>query len=47
MGTLCVYQEFLHAGAWFQNGSKRRTDLEVFDTFEHNSGYAYMPVVRA
>lgn len=32
-----------HGFAMAQNGAQ---ELEVFDTFEHKSGYAYMPVVR-
>lgn len=32
-----------HGFAMAQNGAQ---ELEVFDTFEHRSGYAYMPVVR-
>ncbi len=32
-----------HGFKMAQNGAQ---ELEVFDTFEHNSGYAYMPVVR-
>ena len=32
-----------HGFEMAQNGAQ---ELEVFDTFEHNSGYAYMPVVR-
>lgn len=32
-----------HGFRMAENGAQ---ELEVFDTFEHNSGYAYMPVVR-
>ena len=32
-----------HGFKMAQNGAQ---ELEVFDTFEHKSGYAYMPVVR-
>lgn len=32
-----------HGFEMAQNGAQ---ELEVFDTFEHRSGYAYMPVVR-
>ncbi len=32
-----------HGFVMAQNGAQ---ELEVFDTFEHKSGYAYMPVVR-
>lgn len=32
-----------HGFSMAQNGAQ---ELEVFDTFEHTSGYAYMPVVR-
>ena len=32
-----------HGFKMAQNGAQ---ELEVFDTFEHTSGYAYMPVVR-
>ncbi len=32
-----------HGFRMAQNGAQ---ELEVFDTFEHNTGYAYMPVVR-
>lgn len=32
-----------HGFEMAQNGAQ---ELEVFDTFEHKSGYAYMPVVR-
>lgn len=32
-----------HGFGMAQNGAH---ELEVFDTLEHKSGYAYMPVVR-
>lgn len=33
-----------HGFKMAENGAQ---ELEVFDTFEHKSGYAYMPVIRA
>lgn len=37
------YFMLAHGFEMAQNGAQ---ELEVFDTFEHRSGYAYMPVIR-